>query len=54
MNAAYRTFEADRIVIETNAGGDMAEQTLRTVDPNIPITRIHAKRGKGRTDCQPI
>jgi len=51
--AAYREYEADRIVIETNAGGDMAEQTLRTIDRNIPITRVHAKRGK-LTRAEPI
>jgi predicted phage terminase large subunit-like protein len=51
--AAYRKYEADRIVIEVNAGGDMAEQTLRTVDRNVPITRVHAKRGK-LTRAEPI
>jgi hypothetical protein len=40
-------------VIETNMGGDMAEQTLRTVDRNVPITRVHAKRGK-LTRAEPI
>jgi predicted phage terminase large subunit-like protein len=51
--AAYRSHQADRIVIETNMGGDMAEQTLRTVDRNVPITRVHAKRGK-LTRAEPI
>jgi len=50
---AYRAHQADRIVIETNMGGDMAEQTLRTVDRNVPITRVHAKRGKV-TRAEPI
>ncbi len=44
--AAYRTNQADRIVAETNNGGDMVEQTLRSVDPNIPYTAVHASRGK--------
>lgn len=51
--AAYHSHQADRIVIETNMGGDMAEQTLRTVDRNVPITRVHAKRGK-LTRAEPI
>ena len=51
--AAYYSHQADRIVIETNMGGDMAEQTLRTVDRNVPITRVHAKRGK-LTRAEPI
>src|ERR1700720_1187208 len=51
--AAYHSHQADRIVIEVNMGGDMAEQTLRTVDRNVPITRVHAKRGK-LTRAEPI
>ena len=51
--AAYRMHRADRIVIETNQGGDMAEQTLRTIDRNVPITRVHAKRGK-QTRAEPV
>jgi predicted phage terminase large subunit-like protein len=44
--AAYRAHKADRIVAETNNGGDMVEATLRIVDPNIPFTAVHASRGK--------
>ena len=51
--AAYKTHRADRIVIETNQGGDMAEQTLRTVNRHLPITRVHAKRGKV-TRAEPV
>ena len=50
---AYKTHRADRIVIETNQGGDMAEQTLRTVNRHLPITRVHAKRGKV-TRAEPV
>lgn len=50
---AYRKYAADKIVIETNMGGDMDEQTLRSIEKNIPITRIHAKRGK-ITRAEPI
>jgi phage terminase large subunit-like protein len=44
--AAYRAHRADRIVAETNNGGDMVEATLRTVDPNVPYGPVHAARGK--------
>jgi phage terminase large subunit-like protein len=44
--AVYRAHKADRIVAETNNGGDMVEATLRMVDPNIPFTAVHASRGK--------
>lgn len=49
----YHELKADRIVIETNQGGDMAEQTIRNVDANVPITRVHASRGK-KTRAEPI
>ena len=43
---AYRHYRADRIVAETNQGGEMVENTIRTVAPNVAYGRIHAKRGK--------
>jgi predicted phage terminase large subunit-like protein len=43
---AYRRHSADRIVAEVNQGGDMVENTLRTLDPNVPYTAVHASRGK--------
>ena len=44
--AMFDDLKADRIIIETNQGGDMAEQTLRQIKPNLPITRVHATKGK--------
>jgi phage terminase large subunit-like protein len=44
--ALYREFEADRIVAEKNQGGDMVESVIRAVDRNVPITLVHASRGK--------
>jgi phage terminase large subunit-like protein len=38
--------KADRIVAEINAGGEMVEHTIRTVDENVPYTAVHASRGK--------
>lgn len=43
---AYREYAADRIVAETNQGGEMVENTLRTVDPNVAYKGVHASRGK--------
>jgi phage terminase large subunit-like protein len=43
---AYRRYEADRIVAEVNAGGDMVAATLCTIDANVPFTAVHASRGK--------
>jgi predicted phage terminase large subunit-like protein len=44
--AAYRRHAADRIVAEVNNGGEMVENTLRMIDPNVPFTAVHASRGK--------
>lgn len=44
--ALYRRLEADALVVETNQGGDMAIAVLAEVDPGVPVTRVHATRGK--------
>jgi phage terminase large subunit-like protein len=49
----YGKHKADRIVAETNNGGEMVELTLRTVDPSIPYTAVHASRGK-QTRAEPV
>jgi predicted phage terminase large subunit-like protein len=51
--AAYRAHRADRIVAETNNGGDMVAATLRMVDPNVPFTAVRASRGKV-TRAEPV
>src|SRR5215831_13511444 len=43
---AYKTHRADRIVAEVNNGGDMVETTLRSVDPNVAYSAVHASKGK--------
>jgi phage terminase large subunit-like protein len=43
---AYHRWVADRIVAEKNQGGAMVESTIRVIDPNVPITLVHASRGK--------
>lgn len=44
--AAYAQHQADAIVIETNQGGDMAEETLRNAGFKGRVIRVHAKKGK--------
>jgi len=51
--AAFNKHQADRVVGETNNGGEMVEHTLRTVDPGIPFKSVHASRGK-QTRAEPI
>ena len=51
--AAYRAHHAERIVAEVNNGGDMVENTLRMVDPNVPFTAVRASRGKV-TRAEPV
>jgi len=43
---AYKKYEADAIVIETNQGGDMCESTLRNAGFNGRVIRVHASKGK--------
>ncbi|HJW79688.1 MAG TPA: terminase family protein [Beijerinckiaceae bacterium] len=42
----YRRLQADALVVETNQGGEMVEAVVRQVDPGVPVTPVHAKRGK--------
>ena len=44
--SAYRRHQADRVLGETNFGGDMVESTLRTMDPTLRYTKVSASRGK--------
>ena len=50
---AYNKYKADRIVYESNQGGEMVEHTLRTVDSSLPLKAVHASRGKA-TRAEPI
>ncbi|WP_176439141.1 DNA-packaging protein [Puniceibacterium sediminis] len=48
-HAAVRAMEkwgADRLVAEVNQGGDMVETVLRQVDAMLPVTKVHAAKGK--------
>ncbi|AWN24672.1 ATP-binding protein [Deinococcus irradiatisoli] len=49
----FRLQKADRVIAEVNNGGDLVEANLRTVDRNLPFTKVHASRGK-RVRAEPI
>lgn len=51
--AAHQRHNADRVVGEVNAGGEMVEHTLRTVARDLPYRSVHASRGK-RVRAEPI
>lgn len=43
---AYYRWKADRIIGETNNGGDMIEFVIRSVDRNVSYRKVTATRGK--------
>ena len=49
----YERFKADRIVAETNNGGEMVEAVMRSIDPSISYKSVTASRGK-QTRAEPI
>ena len=51
--SAYHKHRADRIIAESNQGGEMVEHTIRTVESNIPVKLVHASRGK-QTRAEPV
>lgn len=44
--AAYREFAADRIIVETNQGGEMARAVIAAVDESVPVRDVRATRSK--------
>lgn len=50
---AYHRHRADRIVAEANQGGEMVANTIATVDRTVPVTLVHASRGK-QTRAEPV
>lgn len=50
---AYQDYGADRIVAEANNGGDLVSTVIRAVDPIVPISLVHAAKGK-RTRAEPV
>lgn len=43
---AAEYWSADRVIAEANQGGAMVESVLRAADVSLPITLVHASRGK--------
>jgi predicted phage terminase large subunit-like protein len=43
---AYNDHEADRIIAETNQGGEMVEFVIRAIDKNVSYKAVHASKGK--------
>lgn len=43
----------DRVIAETNNGGDLVETTLRSVDQSVPFRKVTATRGK-RVRAEPV
>jgi phage terminase large subunit-like protein len=50
---AYHMHKADRIVAESNQGGEMVSQVISQVDASVPVTLVHASRGKA-TRAEPV
>lgn len=49
----YELYKADKIVAETNNGGQLVEHTLKTKSDDVPYKAVHASRGK-RVRAEPI
>jgi phage terminase large subunit-like protein len=45
--ATARKWNAERVVVESNQGGDMVRSTIHAVDPNLRVDKITAKISKG-------
>ncbi len=51
--AVYKKWDADRVVAETNQGGDLVETMLRVVAPLMSYRGVKATRGK-RLRAEPV
>ncbi|KKM15604.1 hypothetical protein LCGC14_1694370, partial [marine sediment metagenome] len=49
----YKKWSADRIVGESNFGGDLIESNIRNIDPDVPYKNVRATRGK-KLRAEPI
>ena len=46
IQKAYDRWGADAVVVETNQGGELVEETLGRYAPNLPVQSVWAKKGK--------
>jgi len=44
--AAFYRWNADEIVAEMNAGGEMVRTTIRSIDPDVPVRGVYASKSK--------
>jgi phage terminase large subunit-like protein len=51
--AAYHDLEADRLVAETNQGGELVTTLIREIDADVPVRKVYASRGKF-TRAEPV
>ncbi|MDD5543917.1 MAG: terminase family protein [Acidobacteriia bacterium] len=51
--SAYATWKADKIIAESNNGGEMVKAVLNSIDPTVPVKLVWASRGK-ITRAEPI
>lgn len=51
--SAFHRHNADRIVAESNQGGEMVSHTLKMIEPDVPVKMVHASRGK-QTRAEPV
>ena len=51
--SAYRKWDADRVVVEVNQGGDLVADTLSSISANLPVQKVRATRGK-QVRAEPI
>jgi hypothetical protein len=49
----YRKLKADHIVAEANNGGEMVEEVIHQIDPDVRVILVHASRGK-QTRAEPV
>lgn len=46
VSRAVATWQADRVVVEANQGGDMVASVLRAASAALPLKLVHARQGK--------
>ena len=51
--AAYRKFSANKIVAEANNGGEMVQNVIAQIDPDVSVELVWASRGKA-TRAEPV
>jgi phage terminase large subunit-like protein len=49
----FHKYKANKIVAESNNGGEMVRHTIHTVDRNVPVELVWASRGK-ETRAEPV